>query len=78
MPRRVKMARGMPVLRVVATADVATRQTHAQVYPRVPHLQALFATVGIGVAGHDLVEMGAIMIHTESLHESGGWPGGTR
>jgi hypothetical protein len=65
------MARGMFVFRIVAATDVATRQAHAQVHPGVAHLQAFFAAVGIGVARRDLVEMGAIMFHADSLLESG-------
>jgi hypothetical protein len=67
------MARGMPVFRVVATANVAARHADAQVHPGVACFQALYAPVGIGFARHDLMEMRAIMIHTVSLHVGGGY-----
>jgi len=60
------MARGMFVFRIVAAADVATRQAHAQMDPGVARLQAFFAAVGVALAGHDLVEMGAVVVHIDS------------
>jgi hypothetical protein len=74
----MKMARGMFVFRIVAATDVATRQAHAQMDPGVACFQTLFAPVGIGFASDDLMEMGAIMIHTDSLHESSGYRACTR
>jgi hypothetical protein len=43
----VKMLRGMPVLRRITTANMATRQAKAQLHPMVSQLEALFAAFGL-------------------------------
>jgi hypothetical protein len=45
--RRVEMGARVPVLRGIATAYVAALQAHAQMKPRVAHLQTLFAPLGM-------------------------------
>ena len=47
MLRRMKMLRGVLVLRGVAAADMATGQAQSQMDPIVAHLKALFATLGM-------------------------------
>jgi hypothetical protein len=55
----VEMLGGVPVLRVIATTDVPAGSTQAQVHPRVAHLQAFLAAVGVGMIRLDLVEVSA-------------------
>jgi hypothetical protein len=54
------------VFRIVAAADVAAGQAHAQVHPAVAGLQAFFAAVGIALAGGDVVEVCAVVAHMGS------------
>src|SRR5690348_2731128 len=60
---RVEVFGGMPVLRVIAAADVAADQTFAQMDPAVAHLQALLAAVA--TRGHvaNFVQVRAIRCH---------------
>jgi hypothetical protein len=52
-----KMFCGVLVFRGVATADVATAQTQAQMNPSVAHLEAFFAALGLWFDALDLVEV---------------------
>ena len=57
---RVKVARGVFVLRRVATADVTAAHTQPQMHPRVANLQAIFASVGARGYFSNLIEMCAL------------------
>ena len=59
---------GMPVLRVVAAADVTAHQTQPQLDPRVAHLQTLFAAVCAGRHVVDLIEVRAIHLAKSLQH----------
>jgi hypothetical protein len=60
---RVKMLRGMFVLRGVTTADVATAQAQAEMHPGVTHLEALFTAFGFGLDAANLIEVRAFIGH---------------
>ena len=49
----MEVLRGVPVLRVVAAADVAALPAQAQMHPRVTHLQALLAAARVALVGLD-------------------------
>src|SRR5207244_12474106 len=55
----VKMLRGVPVLRGIATADMAASQAQAQMHPTVSHLEALFAALTLRFNFANLVNMRA-------------------
>src|SRR3989442_194521 len=59
MAGRVKVLRGVFVLRRSAAPDVATGEAHSQMDPAVLHFQTLFAASGARLDVADLVEMGA-------------------
>jgi hypothetical protein len=63
----VEVLRGVPVLRVVATADVTALAAQAQVDPRVAGLQTFLAAARVAVIGPDGDEMRAGVGHDESL-----------
>src|SRR5947209_20226465 len=63
MLRPVKVLRGVPVLRRIAAAHVAARETEPQVDPRIARLEALFAAFLTGMPDLDLVEMRALFFH---------------
>jgi hypothetical protein len=54
---------GMLVFGGVATAYVPANETKPQVHPTVPHLQTLFAALGLGLDRTDLIEMSAFIGH---------------
>src|SRR2546428_339296 len=58
---------GVLVFRGVATTDVATAQTQAQMNPSVAHLEAFFAALGLWFDGPDLVEVRARFGHVDLL-----------
>src|SRR5215210_1993314 len=53
----------MPVLGIVAAADVAALPAQAQVHPAVTGLQAFFAAPRVALAGLDRFEMRAVGGH---------------
>src|SRR5579863_6945050 len=59
----VEVFRRVPVLGLVATADVATCEAEAQVYPGVTHFEALLAAVATGRHITDRPKMGADRFH---------------
>jgi hypothetical protein len=63
---RVKMLGGMFVLGTVAATDMSARQTQPQMNPTVAHLQALFAALGLGFDGTNLIGMGTNFSHVAS------------
>src|SRR5205823_5183054 len=66
--RRMEVARGVLVLRIVAAADVAARQAHPQVDPRVARFQAFLAAVGVaGARSVDLMKVRAVPGHAVLL-----------
>ncbi len=69
MARVVKVARGMPAWRTVATTDVTTGEAKAQVHPRRPQFQALFATQGASGNGGEISYM--VAIHVEASKKDG-------
>src|SRR5262249_31714157 len=52
---RVEMLGRVLVLRRIATANVAAREAHAQMHPRIARLEALFAAAGVRLDVVDLV-----------------------
>ena len=50
----VKVLRGLPVLRLVAAANMPALETETQVYPRIACFQTILATIR---AGRDVVYM---------------------
>jgi hypothetical protein len=67
MVRRMEMLGGMPVRRIVATADVATGAADAQMHPRTSHLQALLATARARMHLLDGIEMRTFAGHLSLL-----------
>jgi hypothetical protein len=63
MPRRVEMLGGVPVFRVVATADVAAGATQAKMHPSVAHLEAFLAAVRVAFVRLDEAEVAALSGH---------------
>jgi len=61
MTARTEMFRGMPILRAVATPDVAAALAHAQVHPHVAGFEAFLATVAARFNVQDLVEVRALL-----------------
>jgi hypothetical protein len=59
----VEMFCGMFVFRRVAAAYLPTRETHAQVNPRIAHLDAFFTHTRFGFSYFDLIEVGASLWH---------------
>jgi hypothetical protein len=57
MLRPVKVLGGVFVLRRIAAPYMPALQAQPQVYPRIPHLQALFAPGLIGIPELDLIQM---------------------
>jgi len=57
MPGRVKVLGGVFVLGRIATAHVTAGEAEPQVYPDIPHLQALFAALGVWTYVLDLIQM---------------------
>src|SRR6266542_5990011 len=55
----VEVLGGVRVLGVVATADVTALHAQPEVHPRVAHLQALLAAVGLAVDAMNMIEMTA-------------------
>jgi hypothetical protein len=55
--RRMEMLRGVLVLRRIAAAHVSAPQAHAQMNPRVVHLQAFFAALRARLHRTDLIEV---------------------
>ncbi len=64
MVGRLEVFAGMFVHRVITASDLTTGHTHAQVYPGISHLQALFTALRIGGYTLDRVPMAAIFVHT--------------
>jgi hypothetical protein len=62
-----KVFRGVLVFRRVATADVATAQTQAQMNPSVAHLKAFFAALGLWFNGLELFDVRARFSHVGLL-----------
>jgi hypothetical protein len=60
---RVKMLGGVLVLRIVAAADMAADQAHAQMHPAVPASETFLATVGITLAVCDSLKVQAVLAH---------------
>ena len=50
MVRRVEVLRRVPVLRIVAAADVAAGAAQAKMHPGVADCEAFLAAAGVGVA----------------------------
>jgi hypothetical protein len=55
--RLIEVRRCMPVLRIIATSDVATGETQAQPDPGVADLEAVFASLRAWPHGANLIEM---------------------
>jgi len=53
----VKVLCGMFVFGRIATTNMTAGETHAQMHPRVAHLEALFTTFGVGLRGFDVLMM---------------------
>jgi hypothetical protein len=53
---------GMPVLRIIAAADMAANQAHTQVHPGITGFQAIFTALCTGRNILDLVQMGALVL----------------
>ena len=68
----MKMFGDVPVLRVVAAADVTARFAEAQVYPRVQALQTFFASDDARRHVSNLVEVRALVAIILLLSSSGG------
>src|SRR6266404_2214245 len=68
MGRRMKMFRGVFVLRRVAAAHVAADQAQAQVHPAVACFQALLASLCIRLNVPDLIQMRAL-VHKRTLFQ---------
>ena len=66
MPDRMKVLRGVLVLRRIAAAHVPADQAHAKMYPAVAHLHALFTNVLAGLGDFDLVGMSTGLRHSLS------------
>src|SRR5207244_2317397 len=76
MAGRVKVFRGVLVLRGIAAADVPTDQAHSQMDPAVLHFQTLLAAEGARLDVADLVEMGAGLLghdHTSLRYSCTNW-----
>jgi hypothetical protein len=65
--RRMEVFGGMLILRGIAATDVAAPQAHAQMDPRVVHLQAFFAAVRARLHCADLIEVRAPIRHLALL-----------
>ena len=63
MFRRVKVFRGVFVLRRVATPDMPAGHAQTQVDPGVANLQAVFTAVSAGRDFANLIEMSAGCVH---------------
>src|SRR5689334_6513512 len=63
MAGRVEVFGGVPILRVVAAADMAADQALTQVDPGVAHLQALLATVATRRHVANLIQVSAMRNH---------------
>jgi hypothetical protein len=63
----MKMPGGVLVLRLVAAADMAADQAHAQMHPAVSALEAFLATVGIALAVCDPLKVHAVLAHDFSI-----------
>jgi hypothetical protein len=61
MFRFVKVLGRMLILRRVATADLATNKTHAEVNPHVAHLNALLTLMLVRSPDFDLIQMRAFL-----------------
>src|SRR5713101_7241477 len=76
MAGRVKVLRGVFVLRGIAAADVPTGEAHSQMDPAVLHFQTLLAAGGARLDVADLVEMGAGLLghdHTSLRYSCTNW-----
>src|ERR1700733_7754296 len=58
--RGVEVLGGMPVLGIIAAADVAAGPAQAQVHPGVAGLQAFLAPIGVAAVGLDLRKVRAV------------------
>jgi hypothetical protein len=66
MASPMEMACRVLVLRLVATADMATRQADAQMDPAISGSQTFFAAIGIALALGHFVEVRAVIGHKNS------------
>ena len=55
--------RSMPVLRLIAAADVTAGSTQPKMYPRVAGEEALLASRGVRAIGHHELAMPALVTH---------------
>jgi hypothetical protein len=60
----LEVLRGVFVFGRIAAADVTALQTHAEMYPCVTRLYAVLADILIGASELDLIEMSAVIAHT--------------
>ena len=67
MPRRMEMLRRMPVLRIVATSDMAARTAQPQMHPRVAAGETLLASAAGRLVGPHGVQMAASIGHRAHL-----------
>jgi hypothetical protein len=63
----VKMFRGVFIFRGIAATDVAAAQTKTQMHPAVPHLQTLFAALGLWLHALNLIQVGTVFRHVGLL-----------
>jgi hypothetical protein len=63
----VEMFRGMLVLGGIAAAHVAAFTAETQMNPRVPHLQAFFAALGMWMNIFNVAEVRTDGAHTSSF-----------
>ena len=63
MPRGMEVLRRVPVLRIVAAADVSARSAQPKMQPGVAHRETLLATGRVGRIGDYELEMAAMRRH---------------
>jgi hypothetical protein len=51
----VEMLGGVPILGIVAAADVSARQTQPQMDPHIAHLETLLTAIRVGLYVPDLI-----------------------
>jgi hypothetical protein len=69
MLRRVKVLRGVAVLRLITTADMAAVHAAPQMDPCVAHLQALFASARVGRRVFGGSQVLAYRLHASTLQQ---------
>jgi hypothetical protein len=63
----MKVLRRVPVLRGIATTDMPTAKTKAQMNPSVSCFEAFLTAAGFRFHFVDLIEMSAVQRHIDSL-----------